>query len=74
MGKDNKPQIVTIDGIEHDMTLWDDRQKTILNHVADLDRKLASTRMQLDQLQVGRDAFFQMLKESLETQDAGLND
>lgn len=74
MGKDNKPQIVTIDGVEHDMTLWDDRQKTILNHVADLDRKLSSTRMQLDQLQVGRDAFFQMLKESLETQDAGLND
>jgi len=56
------------------MTLWDDRQKTILNHVADLDRKLASTRMQLDQLQVGRDAFFQMLKESLDPQEVGLND
>jgi hypothetical protein len=74
MGKDNKPQIVTIDGVEHDMTLWDDRQKTILNHVADLDRKLTSTRMQLDQLQVGRDAFFQMLKESLDPQEVGLND
>ena len=74
MGKDNKPQIVTIDGVEHDMTLWDDRQKTILNHVADLDRKLTSTRMQLDQLQVGRDAFFQMLKDSLDPQEVGLND
>ena len=66
MGKDNNSQIVTIDGVEHDMANWDDRQKTILNHVADLDRKLVSTRMQLDQLQVGRDAFFQMLKDSLE--------
>ena len=66
MGKDNNSLIETIDGVEHDMANWDDRQKTILNHVADLDRKLASTRMQLDQLQVGRDAFFQMLKDSLE--------
>jgi len=30
--------------------------------------------MQLDQLQVGRDAFFQMLKESLDPQEVGLND
>ena len=28
-------------------------------------RKLGSTRFQLDQLQVGRDAFFAMLKQAL---------
>jgi hypothetical protein len=38
-----------------------------VNHVADLDRKLGSARFNVDQLQVGRDAFFSMLKKALET-------
>jgi hypothetical protein len=38
----------------------------LLNHVSDLDRKLDSARFNVDQLQVGRNAFFGMLKESLE--------
>jgi hypothetical protein len=36
-----------------------------VNHVADLDRKLGSARFNVDQLQVGRDAFFGMLKQAL---------
>jgi hypothetical protein len=45
-----------------DMT---EQQQILLNHVADLERKLNSTKFQLDQLQVGRDAFFTMLKAQL---------
>jgi hypothetical protein len=41
-------------------------QQMLLNHVADLERKLASARFNVDQLQVGRDAFFNMLKQNLE--------
>jgi hypothetical protein len=37
----------------------------LINHVADLDRKIGSTRFNLDQLQVGRDAFVNMLTASL---------
>jgi hypothetical protein len=37
-----------------------------LNHVADLDRKLDSAKFNVDQLQVGRNAFFEMLKRALE--------
>jgi hypothetical protein len=37
----------------------------LVNHVADLDRKLSSARFNVDQLQVGRNAFMAMLDESL---------
>jgi hypothetical protein len=40
----------------------------LVNHVADLDRKLGSARFNVDQLQVGRNAFMNMLTESLKEQ------
>jgi hypothetical protein len=61
-------QIVTIDGIEFNVEDMTQQQQMLLNHVADLERKIGSTKFQLDQLQVGRDAFFNMLKTALETQ------
>jgi hypothetical protein len=67
MGKDtNNPQIITIDGVEHQLNNLTDQQRILLEHVADLDRKLNSARFSVDQLQVGRDAFFTMLKTALE--------
>lgn len=65
---EKKTQPLTIDGVEYDFNELTDNQKIIVNHVADLDRKLASAKFNLDQLQVGRDAFFAMLKDSLEEQ------
>jgi hypothetical protein len=38
----------------------------MINHVADLDRKIGSTQFNLDQLQVGKQAFMDMLTKSLE--------
>ncbi len=68
MGKDtNKPQIITIDDVDHKLDDFTDQQRILLEHIADLDRKLNSTRFAADQLQVGRDAFFTMLKQSLNT-------
>jgi hypothetical protein len=43
-----------------------DEQKTLVNHVADLDRKIASSKFNLDQLSIGRDAFVGLLKKALE--------
>lgn len=57
---------VTIDGIEYKFEDMTQEQQTLVNHVADLDRKLNSARFSIDQLQVGRDAFFSMLKSKLE--------
>jgi hypothetical protein len=66
MGKDTNPQIVTIDGVDYPLDTFTEQQKLMLNHVADLDRKLNSAKFSVDQLQVGRDAFFTMLKQSLD--------
>lgn len=65
MGNNTKTP-VTIDGVEYQFEDMTPEQQTLLNHVADLDRKLSSAKFNVDQLQVGRDAFFNMLKTALE--------
>jgi seryl-tRNA synthetase len=65
MGKNEKTP-VTIDGVEHQFEDLTREQQVLLNHVADLDRKLDSARFNVDQLQVGRNAFFELLKQALE--------
>jgi len=62
--KQAKPLV--IDGIEYDTNDFTDEQVALTNHCLDLDRKLASTQFQAQQLQVGKDAFLKMLKDSLE--------
>ena len=66
MAKDTK-NAVYIDNVEYDFESLTDYQKQCVKHIADLDRKISSTTFQADQLQVGRDAFMNMLKQSLET-------
>ena len=68
MGNNTKTPL-TIDGVEYQFEDLTQDQQTLVNHVADLDRKLASARFNVDQLQVGRDAFFSMLKSKLEITD-----
>jgi hypothetical protein len=70
MGKDNKPQMITIDGTEYDTATFTEEQILLTNHCLDLDRKIASTQFQLQQLQVGKDSFVKLLKEALEKQPA----
>jgi hypothetical protein len=60
-------QIVSIDGVEYKVEDMTEQQQMLLNHVVDLERKIGSTKFQLDQLTVGKDAFFTMLKAALET-------
>ena len=38
----------------------------MINHITDLDRKIGSTQFNLDQLQVGKQAFAEMLTKTLE--------
>jgi len=68
MGKNEKTPI-TIDGVEYQFEDMTQEQQALVNHVADLDRKLASARFNVDQLQVGRNAFFQMLKEAIDKKE-----
>jgi hypothetical protein len=69
MGNNTNPQIM-IDGVEYDISKMTDQQKALLDHVVDLERKVGSARFNLDQLQVGRDSFFNMLKQALAEQPA----
>jgi hypothetical protein len=58
---------ITINGTEYTEDQLTDQQKVMVNHVSDLDRKIGSTQFNLDQLNVGREAFVNMLTQSLET-------
>ena len=67
MGKDNKPQMITINDVEYDATTFTDEQVIFTNHCLDLDKKIGNMNFQLQQLQVGKESFLKMLTESLET-------
>ena len=68
-----KPQTVTIDDTEYKVDDLTEEQIVLVNHVADLDRKIGSSKFNLDQLNVGRGAFMNMLTGSLETPEAELS-
>jgi len=57
---------VTINGTDYTEDQLTDQQKVMINHVADLDRKMGSAQFNLDQLAVGKQAFMDMLTKSLE--------
>ena len=64
MGKNEKTPII-IDDVEYQYEDMTAEQQMIVNHIADLDRKLASAQFNLDQLRVGKEAFVGMLASSL---------
>jgi hypothetical protein len=65
MGQDKKTP-VTIDGVEYIFEDMTQDQQLLVNHVADLDRKISSAAFNLDQLNVGKEAFISRLKAALE--------
>ena len=64
MGKNEKTP-VTIDGVEYQFEDLTQEQQALFNHCVDLDRKIASSQFNLDQLMVGKQAFISRLQESL---------
>ena len=65
MGKNEKTPI-TVNDNEYFVEDLGDQQQVMINHINDLDRKLASARFNVDQLVVGREAFVNLLAQSLE--------
>tara|TARA_R100000231_G_scaffold132160_1_gene104545 strand:- start:3081 stop:3302 length:222 start_codon:yes stop_codon:yes gene_type:complete len=63
---EKKTKTITINDKDYTEDQLTDQQKVIINHLTDLDRKIASTQFNLDQLTVGKTAFMNMLNESLE--------
>lgn len=64
MGKQEKTPLM-IDDVEYQFEDLTQEQQMLVNHVADLDRKLDSARFNVDQLQVGRNAFMSLLEQAL---------
>ena len=64
MGQDKKTP-VTINDVEYQYEDLTAEQQTLFNHCIDLDRKIGSAAFNLDQLQVGKQAFIKLLEESL---------
>lgn len=62
---EKKTNVITINDVDYTEDQLNDQQKVLINHVADLDRKMASAQFNLDQLSVGRNAFMVMLTASL---------
>jgi len=63
--KEQPEQTVVIDDKEYKVSDLTEEQVTLVNHVADLDRKISSSKFNLDQLNVGRGAFMSLLTENL---------
>ena len=55
---------ISIDGNDHVLEDMSDEQ-TIIQHIADLDSKAKNAQFTLDQFNIARKAFMDMLKESL---------
>tara|TARA_R100001377_G_scaffold41824_1_gene23580 strand:- start:282 stop:506 length:225 start_codon:yes stop_codon:yes gene_type:complete len=63
---EKKTQVITINDTEYTEDQLTDSQILMVNHATDLDRKIASTQFNLDQLKVGKEAFVNLLTQSLE--------
>ena len=64
MAKTEKSPI-TIEGVEYFYEDLIPEQQVLFNHCVDLDRKISSMQFNLDQLNIGKNAAFAMLKNSL---------
>ena len=61
----NEPQKLNLFDKEYLLDDLTDEQKAMVNHIADLENKISGTAFNLDQLNVGKEAFINRLKESL---------
>ena len=62
----NEKKTITVNNVEHNIKDLSEQQIAMVNHIADLDKKLGSLGFNMDQLKVGREAFVNMLSASLE--------
>lgn len=66
---ETKKTPIVIDDVEYQLEDMSQEQQMLVNHVMDLERKIASSQFNLDQLNVGKQAFISMLKQSLEKKE-----
>jgi hypothetical protein len=62
---ETKKTTITLDNVDYIFEDMTPQQQAMVNHISDLDRKIGTSQFNLDQLNVGKDAFVKMLKEAL---------
>ncbi len=73
MGKSENQEVktpITINSKEYFVEDLTEEQQIIINHIRDLDQKVAGAKFNLDQLQVSHSAFVNMLTQQLEVEEA----
>ena len=65
--KEQKP-VLNLDDKEYVIEDMTDEQKMMVNHINDLQNKQNTNTFMADQLQVGKEAFINLLRTSLETE------
>ena len=70
MAKDKKEKpVLTLNDKEYIIEDMTDEQKVMVQHINDLQNKQNTNRFMADQLRVGKEAFINMLKQSLNTEE-----
>tara|TARA_R100000995_G_C3460808_1_gene113019 strand:- start:807 stop:1052 length:246 start_codon:yes stop_codon:yes gene_type:complete len=64
-----KEQIITLFDKEYKESELSEEQKVMINHVADLERKIQSSEFNLQQLRFGKQAFVDALQVSVSEED-----
>ena len=68
MGKNEKTPI-TVNDKEYILEDFTDRQRALLNHINDLDRKIGNSQFNLEQLSFCRTKFIEDLAQDLESEE-----
>ena len=66
MAKKEKKPVLNLDDKEYIIEDMTDEQKMMVNHINDIQNKQNSNQFIADQLSVGKEAFINMLRESLD--------
>jgi len=64
--KEKEKSMLKINDKEYDIESMSNEQKTMINHIADLDRKLQSGEFNIVQLRFGKQAFVDALTASID--------
>ena len=63
--KEKDKPVLNLDEKEYDIESMTDEQKMMVNHINDLQNKQNTNQFMADQLSVGKEAFINMLRDSL---------
>jgi hypothetical protein len=68
MAEKKEKNTITIDGVDHNFEDLTPEQQAMINHIADLERKISSSQFNLQQLEFGKVAFIKALKDNMDAQ------